>query len=94
LEKEINEYGFQKYFIDINGSVHDKTKTITEILKKNGFEPDKTAYIGDIVHDVEAGEKAKVITIAVSYGYQTGEMLSKEHPDFIIDDIKGLKNLI
>ena len=94
LEKEIRDYGFQKFFVDINGSVHDKVETITQIMEKNGFEANETAYVGDMIHDVDAGKKAKVITIAVSWGYQLKEKLSKESPNFLIDDLKELKKLI
>lgn len=94
LEKEIRDYGFQKFFVDINGSVHDKIETITEIMKRNGFEANETAYVGDMTHDIEAGKKAKVITTAVSWGYQPREKLSKESPNFLIDNLKELKKLI
>jgi phosphoglycolate phosphatase-like HAD superfamily hydrolase len=37
LEKEIKDYKFQKFFIDINGDVHDKVETILEIMGKEWF---------------------------------------------------------
>ena len=94
LEKEVRAYGFEKFFSDINGSVHNKVEVITGIMKRNGFEANETAYVGDMTHDIEAGKKAEVITIAVSWGYQSREKLSNESPDFLIDDLKELKKLI
>ena len=94
LEKEIKNYGFQKFFIEANGSIHDKVETILEITKRNGFEPDETAYIGDMIHDIEAGKGGKVTTIAVSWGYQPKEKLLKENPNFFINDLEELKKIV
>ena len=94
LEKEIKNYGFQKFFVEISGSVHDKVETILGIIKRNGFEPNETAYVGDMTHDIEAGKKAKVMTIAVSWGYQPKEKLLKENPNFVIEDLEELKKIV
>jgi len=94
LKKEIRDYGFQKFFIEINGGVHNKVETITGIMERNGFEANETAYVGDMTHDIEAGKKAKVMTIAVSWGYQSREKLSGKKPDFLIEDLRELKDKI
>ncbi|MDD5192054.1 MAG: HAD family hydrolase [Candidatus Nanoarchaeia archaeon] len=94
LEKEIKDYGFQKFFVEINGSVHNKVETILEIMERNGFESNETAYVWDMTHDIEAGKKAGVITVAVSWGYQPKEKLLKEIPDFLIKDIEELKEIL
>ena len=62
-------------------------------MKKNNFNPNETAYIGDMSHDIHAGKKAKVITIAVLWGYYSKERLAKEKPDFLIKDLDELKKL-
>jgi phosphoglycolate phosphatase len=94
LAKEIRDYGFQKFFVDVNGSVHDKVEAIMGIMKKNGFRPVETAFVGDMTHDIEAGREAKVTTIAVSWGYHPSEKLLKERPDFLIERPTDLKRLI
>jgi phosphoglycolate phosphatase len=94
IEKEINDYGFSKFFACVKGSVHDKTETISEIMRQYGFEPNETAYVGDMVHDIDAGKKANVTTVAVSWGYQPKEKLSIAGPDLIIDELDQLKKII
>jgi phosphoglycolate phosphatase len=94
LEKEVDKYGFRSFFIDINGGVHDKTDEVLEIMKRNAFEPDETAYVGDMEHDIDAGRKTGVVTIAVTWGYQPAEVLSKKSPDFLIYDLDELKAII
>jgi len=93
LKQELKDYGFQEFFIDINGGVHDKIKTIKQIMKKNRFKAATTAYIGDMIHDIKAGKKAGVTTIAISRGYQTKKELLSQNPDFLINSLKGLKKI-
>ncbi|MEI6058295.1 MAG: HAD family hydrolase, partial [archaeon] len=87
LDREVENYGFGNFFLEVNGSVHDKVETIREILKRNNFHPEETAYVGDMAYDIEAGKSAGVTTIAVLWGYQTREQLLGENPDFIIKDL-------
>jgi len=94
LEKEVKDFGFQKYFMDVVGGVHNKTEVINEIMKKNKFSPKETAYVGDMTHDIEAGKKARIITIAISWGYQSKEKLSKEKPDFLIGNLTEVKSIV
>lgn len=44
-----------------------------------------TFMIGDAISDIREGKLAGVRTIAVSWGFQERELLSKEHPDFLVD---------
>ncbi len=94
LEKELDGYGFRKFFVDASGGNHDKTKAIVRVMKKNGFAPEETVYVGDMTHDVEVGKKAGATTIAVSWGYQTKEQLRREKPDFIIDKLDEIKKFV
>lgn len=94
LEKEVKDNDLRNFFLDINGSVYDKIEAIPNIMQKNNFKPDETVYIGDIAYDVDVGKKAKVITVAVSQGYQSKEKLFEKNPDFLIENLEGLKNII
>jgi phosphoglycolate phosphatase len=94
LEKEIKENNLQNFFLDINGGVYNKIQVIAEIIHKNSFKPQKTIYVGDMIHDIDAGKKAKVITVAVSHGYQLKQTLLEKNPDFLIENLKELKNII
>ena len=40
--------------------------------------------IGDTIQDIQAGQATKLITIAVSYGYESQELLRKGNPTFVI----------
>jgi phosphoglycolate phosphatase len=94
LEQEARDYGIKQYINDLNGSVHDKIDIIKDILKKNFFNPEQTLYVGDLPHDIVAGKSAGVKTVAVTWGYTDKERLMDHNPDFTIEDIRELKDII
>lgn len=94
LLKELKDYDFLVFFTDINGSVKDKTEKIISVMEKNNFRPSETAYIGDMSHDIHAGKKAGVTTIAAAWGYYSKERLSQENPDFLVESFGELEELI
>lgn len=93
LESEVKNYGFQKFFTDINGGIHNKIKAIKKVMEKNDFAFSETAYVGDMTHDIDAGKAADALTVAVCWGYQSREKLSAKNPDFLIDNFKEIKTI-
>ncbi|MDP2586655.1 MAG: HAD family hydrolase [Candidatus Komeilibacteria bacterium] len=87
LVQDVADYGFTPYFRLIKGSVHDKRKVIEALVKENGFDPQETAFVGDMVHDIETGKTAGIKTVAVTWGVTDKLALAKGNPDYIIDDI-------
>lgn len=51
-------------------------------------------YVGDESRDIEAAQKATVGTIAVSWGFNSRELLAKLGPDHIVDDPRQLMELV
>lgn len=94
LEKELDDYGLRKFFVDASGDNHDKTEAIVKVMKRNKFAPEETAYVGDMTHDMDVGKKAGVTTIAVLGGYQTKEQLRREKPDFVIENLDEIKKIV
>lgn len=81
-------------FLYSGKSVFGKDKDIKKILKKTGLNKKEVFFVGDEIRDIEAGKKAKVITIAVSWGFNSREALKKENPDNIIDSPSELMDII
>ena len=94
IEREIKDNDLQNFFLDINGGVHDKTEVVSEIMRKNNFKPIETIYVGDMAHDIDTGKKAGIITVIVSCGYQSKEKLLEKNPDFLIENLGELENII
>lgn len=91
--REATDYGVRSLFREINGGIHDKTETILDILQRNDFDPEQTMYVGDMEHDIDAGRKAGVMTVALGWGYQTKEKLMESNPDRFMADVFGLDKL-
>ncbi|MDD5552078.1 MAG: HAD family hydrolase [Candidatus Pacebacteria bacterium] len=94
VKEEMERYNFQDFFVDINSSVHDKVKAIKGILEKNNFIAKETSYLGDMTHDIDAGKSVGVTTVAVCWGYQLKEKLSKKNPDFLIEDLDEIVKIL
>lgn len=94
FEKDIEDWGFQNFFIDKEINVKNKKWAIARLMKRNNFIPEETVYFGDMVLDIKAGKKAGVKTVAVSWGYQSREKLKKAKPDFLIDNPSEIKRII
>lgn len=94
INNEIERFGLHGIFEEINGDIHDKAEVIGEIMERNGFDPRETIFLGDTVHEVEAGRKAGTMTGTVTWGYQNEDKLLSSNPDFLIRDIKELEAAI
>ncbi|MFH1784022.1 MAG: HAD-IA family hydrolase [bacterium] len=55
---------------------------------------DRTIMVGDMTVDVQAGKNAGVLTCGVTYGLGKREDLIQAKPDYIIDDISKLRDII
>lgn len=75
----------------------DKHKPHPEPLLKalDLFDIDKqdAIYIGDHENDIKAAKKAGMSSCAVTYSFRLQHMLN-EFPDFVIDDLSHLKDIV
>ncbi|WP_230658652.1 HAD family hydrolase [Psychrobacter sp. I-STPA10] len=62
-----------------------------------GVEPSQCIYVGDHVRDIEAGNRAGMITVLASYGYippEDKDDLSVWGADFIVNNPKQMQNFV
>ena len=64
------------------------------ILKQHGIRPGDALMIGDSLVDIETGKRAGVRTCGVTYGHAGRESLETAEPDWVIDDLSELKQLV
>ena len=64
------------------------------IMDKLGNTPNECLVVGDTVFDIEMGQRAKVDTCGVTYGNNTQEALDEQKPTYIIDNFKGLLEIV
>ncbi len=94
LLEEMECSGIGGFFVDVRGGVYDKAEELPDILKANGFSQAETAFVGDMTHDIESGKKAGVISVAITWGYQTREKLEGCKPTHVISRLAEVVELV
>lgn len=64
------------------------------ICNELNVKPENTLMVGDTELDIRCGKSAGAKTCAVSYGYRELKIIKEENPDYIINDITELINLV
>jgi phosphoglycolate phosphatase len=69
-------------------------KPLLEVCKYFEVDRDKAIMVGDSKNDILAANNAKMDSIAVKYGYNYGENISKHKPTFEVDDIFEITKIL
>ncbi|MDR2426042.1 MAG: HAD-IA family hydrolase [Endomicrobium sp.] len=82
----IKRLGLSKYFTqvwggDTVGVKKPDPKPILDLIKKNGADLQKTIMIGDSANDIKAAKAAGIDSLAVLYGYDSGQ-IKEYQPDY------------
>ncbi len=93
----LEELGLAEYFdliigSDTAGERKPSPVPILYVMTKFGSSAEESLIVGDSNYDIEAGKKARVKTVAVTYGYRPKKSLTEA--DYIIDDIRELIPLL
>ncbi|MBY9078980.1 pyrophosphatase PpaX [Paenibacillus sp. HN-1] len=59
-----------------------------------GVSPEKTLMVGDSPVDIQSGKNAGVLTAAVAWSLKGEEMLGQYEPDFILQDMTDLYDIV
>ncbi len=82
---KINELDSLFEFIYSGVTIFGKNNIINNVLKQKQFKSEAVIYVGDETRDIEASKKANIKVIAVTWGFNSPEILAKQNPDFLID---------
>ena len=79
VRNSLKAFGLDKYFDFISGaddtSCGSKTERAALVLEKNGFDPKKTLFIGDMYHDFETAQRVGADCVIIPKGHQGEEVL-------------------
>lgn len=67
-----------------------RPEPVLKALESLDAQPALAAYVGDSRHDLIAGRRAGVKTVAAMWGPCPREALEQEHPDFIAESMSDL----
>jgi HAD superfamily hydrolase (TIGR01549 family) len=81
-------------FICSGTTLFGKNKIINNFLREEKLAFERVIYVGDETRDIEAAKRSKVKAIAVSWGFNSKEVLAKQNPDFLIDSPSQLIEVV
>ena len=81
-------------FIYTEAALFSKSKVINRILKQENIKPEESIYIGDETRDIDAAKRSRVKAIAVSWGFNSQQILAEHNPDFLVHQPKELIDII
>lgn len=67
---------------------------VVHLLKTHNIRPEEALVIGDSPQDIEAGRRAGTATCGVSWGLRPLDEVKAARPDYLIDDMRQLKDLV
>ena len=94
FERQLDEFGMRQLFEATYAGVVDKRELIHHILESHGLKADETAFVGDMIHDVETARHGGIASIAVLTGYNHPEILAEVRPDITVNDLEKLRDLM
>lgn len=99
-QRIIEYFEFDKYIIQLNGADYggshaSKTSLIIDLLHSEKLIPSKNiVMVGDTVYDIEGGKENQLSTIAVAYGFGKEDELKNSEPDFFVEDVEELYEVL
>ncbi len=70
-------------FIHIESSYFGKKRILRKILKAYKIDKSQAFYIGDETRDIEAAKECDVYSIAVTWGFNSEKILTRQQPHYI-----------
>ncbi len=80
------------FFEDIHAGVIDKRERIGEIMAKHDLRAAETAFVGDMVHDVETAQHGGVSSVAVLTGYDARARLAAAEPTLLLENLAAFRD--
>ena len=75
---------------EVFGGDEEKSKVVKINALRKGNKDREIFYVGDTVGDILEAKKAKVKSVAVTWGVHSRRQLEKVKPDFIVDETEEL----
>lgn len=92
----LDNHGLQQFFdfLYTETSLFGKHKIIRKLLKEKKLLPHEVMYIGDETRDINSAKKSGVNSVAVTWGFNSAEVLAKHNPDFLVTHPHDLINIL
>ena len=87
INDTLKEYDIENLFefVYSESSLFGKHSVLKRMCSKHNIDPLEVIYVGDEDRDIIAAKKANLKSIAVTWGFNSKEKLSRENPDYLVD---------
>ena len=79
------------FFETLYTGIIDKRERIGSILEAHDLDPTATAFIGDMVHDIDTAHHGGVASVAVTTGYDPEARLVKAAPTHLFPHLTAFR---
>ncbi len=86
--KQVRKFGWEPFFKAV--LVTEQSKTKAELIRSRCKTSPKDILIGDTGEDIETAKELGLISVAVSSGFLSGEVLATYKPDYLLTSILEL----
>lgn len=96
----VRHFEFDRYLDDLVGAEHSgkqssKGRLIAELMERNQIPSSSSVVmIGDTHYDMIGAKENEISCVAVGYGFGTQESLDRCDPDYVVDTVDDLTDLL
>jgi phosphoglycolate phosphatase-like HAD superfamily hydrolase len=102
IEYQLKRLGMKEYIkkllantaLDSTLKARNKQEKLIDYIKSNKFKKSEVVIIGDSPEEIEMGKIAGIKTIVITGGYYSTPRLGKSKPDFLINNLNELIEII
>lgn len=76
------------------GRIFGKGRPLKKLVHEFNTDSETSVYVGDEIRDIEAAKHAGIPAVAVTWGFNTKELLTEHLPDHMTDTPKELSTLL
>ena len=92
--EQAHQLGMYDYFEHIHSGIHNKEHYIPHLMAQHALEPARTAFIGDMQHDIRAAHCAGITGIGTLTGYNNPSQLAEAEPEITGPHLGALQDLL
>jgi len=100
IEKNLKKHNLDEYLNVIIGTNTmeeagtSENKKVKSALSNLKISNDEIIYVGDMAHDLSEGKKYGFLVVGITNGWQSKDKLVKAKPDYLIEDMRELIDVI
>lgn len=95
VRKFLKLHGIDRHFEQVYGGVgiFGKAKMLRKVIKDHNIAAADTYYVGDETRDIEAAKKAKLHSVAVTWGFNGEKILKSHKPEHLVHTPEELQQV-